>query len=164
MNTNLIVVRNASSNRLERCRMKKLTDEEIIKALECCASTSKECDECPLENVSGSICQSIVCKNVLNLIKYQKAEIERLQNIIICFMEALGKVRKLDDIDEISSIPILSELNKEIRASVKSEAYKEFAERLKRERARGWNILGKEHLSVYVEEIDDLLKEMVGEE
>ena len=39
-----------------------------------------------------------------------QAEIERLQNILICFMDALGKVRKVDDIDEISLIPLMSEL------------------------------------------------------
>ena len=61
-----------------------------------------------------------------------KAEIERLQNILICFMDALGKVRKVDDIDEISLIPLMSELNKQYRAELKAEAYKEFAERLKK--------------------------------
>ena len=51
-----------------------------------------------------------------------QVEIERLQNILICFMDALGKVRKIDDIDEISLIPLMSELNKQYRAELKAEA------------------------------------------
>ena len=74
-------------------------------------------------------------ENIIRLadktIETANAEIERLQNILICFMDALGKVRKVDDIDEISLIPLMSELNKQYRSELKAEAYKEFAERLK---------------------------------
>ena len=74
-------------------------------------------------------------ENIIRLadktIETANAEIERLQNILMCFMDALGKVRKVDDIDEISLIPLMSELNKQYRAELKAEAYKEFADRLK---------------------------------
>lgn len=87
--------------------MKQLTDEEIIKALECCASTSNECDECPLENVSGSICQSIVCKNVLDLINRQKAEIERLKK------ESAKEVKRGQWIEDGNGIQVCSECGEE---------------------------------------------------
>ena len=61
----------------------------------------------------------------VNDIATLQAENERLKNILICFMEALGKVRNVDDIDSISLIPLMSELNKGIRAEIKAEAYKE---------------------------------------
>ena len=58
--------------------MKKLTDNEIIKALKCCSDTTgSECSECPLLNVECSAYD--LYKLALDLIKRQKAEIERLE-------------------------------------------------------------------------------------
>ena len=98
-------------------------------------------------------------KKELKYVNSLKEENERVKNILICFMEALGKVRKVDDIEEISLIPIMTELNKGIRAELKAEAYKEFAERLKAKAIQkfDWNEY------VEVEEIDNLLKELVGD-
>ena len=99
------------------------------------------------------------CKNYGEENKNLKAEIERLKDILLCFMDALGKVRKVDDIDEISLIPLMSELNKQYRAELKSEAYKEFAERVKQEffDSNGY------YDTQYKRRIDNLLKELVGE-
>lgn len=109
-----------------------MTDNEIIKALDCCANC-ESCDfeitNCPL--VEEMECRSLLAQKALDLITRQQSEIERLQNILMCFMGALGKVRKIDDIDEISLIPLMSELNKQYRAELKAQAYKEFADRLK---------------------------------
>ena len=137
---------------------KKLTDKEIIKALEYWKKFDNEIDQMlsgRFKDDKMLIEQKEIVKitlNLFDLINRQKAiieksekvehfadktietanaEIERLQNILICFMDALGKVRKVDDIDEISLIPLMSELNKQYRAELKAEAYKEFAERLK---------------------------------
>ena len=135
--------------------MKQITDEEIIKSLDV-IRTTRNCEECKIRNCEWGKCncERITASVSLDLINRQKAEIERLQNILICFMESLGKVRKVDDIDEISQIPILSELNKQYRASIKSEAYKEFAERL---------CDGKVSNDKTVIEVKVLLKEMVGD-
>lgn len=55
---------------------KELTDEEIVKALEICKTSSiKGCDGCPFDTLS--YCDEITI-NALNLINRQKAEIERL--------------------------------------------------------------------------------------
>lgn len=57
-----------------------MTDEDIIKALECCYKCTNAfiCTEskCPL---FGQSCLCILSKNALNLINRQKAEIERLR-------------------------------------------------------------------------------------
>ena len=58
---------------------KKLTDEEIVKALECC--TKSRCDDettgdCPLKKDES--CSTILAINALDLINRQKAEIKRL--------------------------------------------------------------------------------------
>ena len=86
-----------------------------------------------------------------------KAEIERLKNILMCFMDALGKVRKLDDIDEISLIPLMSELNKQYRAELKTEVYKECIEKVK-------ELLNPDSSFDFRKQLNNLLKEMgVGE-
>ena len=165
---------------------KKLTDNEIIEAVKMCSKTKcRDCILCndPCEIDYGGIEPFLVdlinrlqaqnkdlAETVHNLIiekdalfdkaEELKAEVERLQNILICFMDALGKVRKVDDIDEISLIPLMSELNKQYRAELKAEAYKEFAERFKKKLSQKYTTsLWK----VYCEEIDNLLKELVGE-
>ena len=49
-----------------------MTDNEVIKALECCRDSN--CNECPIEGCTDSI-----IRNALALIKRQKAEIELLK-------------------------------------------------------------------------------------
>ena len=97
-----------------------------------------------------------------------QAEIERLQNILICFMDALGKVRKVDDIDEISLIPLMSELNKQYRAELKAEAYKECLAKVKNYIKTHCNPYGKPDFDYdtsikILNFIDNLVKEMAGE-
>lgn len=111
---------------------KIFTDEEIIKGLECCKDCCcKQCDEEP------------DFQEAINLINRQKTEIERLN-------------KKVEELSEVLSDTI------RIRyTEVKSEAYKEFAERLK-----SYLLLNKKgEMSVIAfENIDNLLKEMAGEE
>lgn len=63
-----------------------MTDNEIIKALECCTQ-NVGCNGCPFNNsiefiyLGGYACAEAMRKSALNLIKRQKAEIERLQYI-----------------------------------------------------------------------------------
>lgn len=56
----------------------KFTDEEVIKALECCANA--DCLNCPRwsEDWSSGMCADFL-PSVLAIINHQKAEIERLQ-------------------------------------------------------------------------------------
>lgn len=54
-----------------------MTDEEIIKALECCGNiTGGSCNDCPMNFVT--FCAERVRDAALDLINQQKAEIERL--------------------------------------------------------------------------------------
>ena len=131
----------------------KLTDSEIVKALECCVRFKQICPEtCPMVNVRQ--CKVDLRKNTLALINRQQAENERSKDILICFMGALSKVRNIDDIESISVIPLMTELNKGIRAEIKAEAYKEFAERLCEDRVSNDPV---------VIAAKCLLKEMAGE-
>lgn len=49
----------------------KLTDEEIIKTLECCSGEFCA-DNCPLKKVIN--CEGILCQNALDLIRRLKGE------------------------------------------------------------------------------------------
>lgn len=56
-----------------------MTDNEIIKALECCKSSVASCEECPMY-VEGVLCHGYeLNKKALDLITSQQAEIERLK-------------------------------------------------------------------------------------
>lgn len=96
-----------------------MTDKEIIKALEYCNSTERgHClNKCPYYNYSANCTQEMI-KDTLDLIKRQQAEIERLK------ME-----REAFD-DAIYPLPFKTDFDIAIETA-KSEAYKEFAERLK---------------------------------
>lgn len=61
-----------------------MTDNEIIKALECCVKTEfiSDCAKCEMFAFD---CKDILIENALDLINRQKAEIERLQkhNLVV---------------------------------------------------------------------------------
>ena len=113
-----------------------MTDNDIIKALECCSKGSYVCGEnCPrFDNGKLTIpaCRFELLGEALDLINRQKAEIEELRKGFTA------------DMDYFAS---------EYDSKIKSEAIKEFAERFKE----------KSYLNDGVVYIDNLVKEMVGE-
>ena len=127
---------------------KKFTDEEIIKSLECMLKMlnnnivfSLGCGGCAFDNgLCSEICSKGIMKVTVDLINRQKAEIERQNR----FIESQNEL--------ISKLALAGK-------NATAEAYKEFAEKLKKEALsdRGYDILQQGT-------IDNLLKEMVGEE
>ena len=129
-----------------------MSDNEIIKALECHNTLSLEdCKHCPLYDKKRKFqgCQRTLDKETLALINRQKAEIERLKE----------REKHVQDQCRLCDEYYTHRLRKakEDIASIKAEAYKEFAERWKAEVATGVHYLG-----VFVD-IDNLVEEMVGE-
>jgi len=129
---------------------KKLTDEEIIKALECCSTPCCKCDECPLYCVGVNCSSFELHRYALDLINRQKTENDKLNGELISALSELSLTR--------------ASLN-----NAKAEAYKEFAERLKEEMRLeddcDYNCQECCYeCNDYVIAIDNLLKEMVGEE
>lgn len=122
---------------------KKFTDEEIKSSLEVIATT-RNCNECKIRNCKWGTCScSQITANVaLDLINRQKAEIEKLKGstIVSNIMES-----------------------QRIKREAKAEAYKEFAERLNEE-AQIADCFDSYNMVVGTRFIDNLLKEMVGEE
>ena len=91
-----------------------MTDNEIIKALDCCSNASwSSCHDCPYrEKQFQNHCAFTMSGDALALINRQQAEIERLTK---CRKEEVEKL--MSAIDEVVT-------------EAKSEAIKEFAERL----------------------------------
>ena len=114
-----------------------MTDTEIIKALECCFAKNIVCKECPY---CGSYnCPQSLGKDTIDLINRQKTEIERWK--AECGNQSTLWSRHYESIFETS------------KETIKAEAIKEFAERLKTE-TKG--LLGANF-------VDDLVKEMAGD-
>ena len=118
-----------------------MTDNEIIKAYGCCNLSHDECggcDNCPCKIEGDCIVPSgfELEREVFNLLHRQKAEIERFE--------------------ECASREMLYE-------KVKSEAIKEFAEKVKQKTLA--MVFSPDVLSFedYCECIDNLVKEMVGD-
>ena len=111
-----------------------MTDNEIIKALEIHINEFNE--------TGISVDNNRLDKLTLELINRQKAEIEKLKGstIVSNIMES-----------------------KRIKREAKAEAYKEFAERLNEE-AQIADCFDSYNMVVGTHFIDNLLKEMVGEE
>ena len=127
-----------------------MNDNDIIKALECCANTNwiDECEGCPLYDTEK--CINTVMQNALDLINRQKAEIERLTGELA-----------ISQTGYVSMEGHAWQLREQLK-SAKSEAIKEFAERVDKilclqigpSKRLFWKIK---------EDIDNLVKEMVGE-
>ena len=125
-----------------------MTDEQIVKALDEVAKRGFK-----------------LCGLALDLINRQKAENERLQKILVGFMDEVGTwSNKYDvDISNIHRLPLLAKEDWNIRNKIKADAIKEFAERLK-EKYKCYDtnvgVIGK--MALY-KDIDNLVKEMVGD-
>lgn len=137
---------------------KEFTDEEIIKAVECCSEPCCVCDECPLYCVGVNCSSFELHRYALDLINRQQAEIERLKE------ESSDKERAYTD-----EYCLRKEWQDKCRQlliekqTAKSEAIKEFAERLN-EKAQIADCFDSYNMVVGTHFIDNLLKEMVGEE
>lgn len=113
-----------------------MTDNEIIKALECCTKTEfiSDCAKCEMFAID---CKDILIENALDLINRQKAEIESLKH------------RKTE----------LQIRNQELQHA-KSEAIKEFAERLKKLDVNTRMLYSSVVYELGEDDIDTLVKEM----
>ena len=118
-----------------------MTDNDIIKALECCShSEGHKCSICPYKDENNIYCVEFLLRDSLALINSQKAE--RLN----------GWVKTEDEVRAIAKQTIQSYID-----IIKAEAIKEFAERLK-------SMCDKPYWCVWLSEIEDLEEEMIGEQ
>ena len=135
-----------------------MTDNEIIKALECCScETIMYCeDQCPF--YEKCMKDEQLSKYALDLINRQKAEIKKFEKVehfadkTIATLQAEVEQWK----EEANRYQTLwCEAENDIQTA-KAEAIKEFAERVTE--------LKKECVIISVEHIDNLVKEMEGDD
>lgn len=110
-----------------------MTDNDIIKALECCMYVSDSCFECPFYNMLN--CALRLKKSALALIKRQKAEIEALKLINSTYCAETKTIRDI--------------------------AFREFAESVKNNRRAILNAIYDR--TEYSNIVDNLVKEMTEE-
>ena len=69
--------------------------DEIIKAMECCASEEYICTQCPIDEKIKDDCEcgKVVARNALALIKSLTATNESLEAAIVALKEEIGMVR-----------------------------------------------------------------------
>ena len=130
-----------------------MTDAEVLKALECCGSTTVgACKDCTMYKDKSGICVPIICRDAFDLINRQKAEIERLKK-----ENAFHRKTITENAQRALEVTV-EEIEK-----AKSEARKEFAERLRKTMtATSKTISGYCKYIVTDDEIDNLLEEMEG--
>ena len=138
-----------------------MTDNEIIKALECCKDL--KCSECPKKtNLFKTDCDVKLCQEAIDLINRQKAEIERLQK------ENEFHRKTITENAQRALEVLVDEIDK-----AKIEAIKEFAERLKATftkaingipiNSKGFSLRGEILHDAHMI-IDHVKKEMVGDD
>ena len=129
-----------------------MTDNEIIKALECCSMDNvKDCDCCPYNEIqTKTYCANELIKDALDLINRQKAEIERLRNTVNTDFLTVTEKLKLSQ-SEIGDI--------------RAEAIKEFAERLKASQTITRHSQEGQCVYEYDDElIDTIAEKLIGKE
>lgn len=118
-----------------------MTDNEIIKALECCTTKGKSCKDCPaFAGVDRSDCKKFFL-GALNLIARQKAEIEALiagqETLQKYIAEKNAEIEKLNE--KLKTMQAYIEQNKlewsavsfiEYYRKLKAEAINEYVDRL----------------------------------
>lgn len=143
-----------------------MTDNDIIKALECCikAEIWGDCEEmgCPAHTKQGchfylrtdddyeNTIYIEILKDALDLINRQKAEIESLRNLL----QERAKV----DFDKVVAVVDRA------MADIRAKAIKEFAERLKDESRYTANKIGELHKVFYIDDLNELVKEMTEDQ
>lgn len=151
----------------------KISDDEIISSLKVIATT-RNCSECKLRNCKWKACDcsQITANTAFDLINRQKTEIERLQKEVNLVSIQFQDLQERCEEAQTEIEQWKEEANKYQKLwciavndieTAKAEAYKEFAERLNEE-AQIADCFDSYKMVVGTHFIDNLLKEMLGEE
>lgn len=157
----------------------RYTDEETLKALECCLCDNSECLQCQKKELCRIECDELATKTIDLIISKMeetdrlKTEIGRLQKevnlVSIQFQDEQERAEeyrlKIENLQNVISNQQI-EISAKIEKQIKTEAYKEFADMVKKNIKEVWNYDNGTCSCVLVltKDIDNLLKEMVGKE
>ena len=143
----------------------RMTDNEIIKALECCTSEDFTCNGCPYiaVDMSGAEydCSYYARKDAFDLIKRQQAEIDKKNKALDFIKNELENVKNLVLQNRETTLKIQNAYER-LLASSRTEAFKEFAEKLKAEYSTPDIFMPFNWISCEEMVLDEIIKEMVG--
>lgn len=147
--------------------MSKMTDEQIIKALECHADENNSCNICTY-NSEG--CSLKLCRDTLDLINRQQEELEYLRGEREVILEDM-QVRNNQVIEQQAEI---ERLNNNLSAmattlsnsarQTRADAIKEYKEKLREHAYLDSGITGFQEMVVDLSDIENIADEMVGEQ
>ena len=144
-----------------------MTDNEIIKALECCKSPIPMCDDCPVGE--SDMCFDFLKGYALDIINRQKAKIEELQGTLKFVRGTVARLLETSDkqqakIEKLKEAYAVYEETTGLK-QVRSDAIREFAERLKAVKYQSSDWSRGEHPYVVEEaDINEILLEEMTEE
>ena len=145
-----------------------MTDEQIVKALECCSLIQGECKECPCDCVMDCDCKEMLLREAFYLINRQKARIKEFDEKIVMQMGLIEHQKAEIERLQCSAKRHGKRLGSLIHhlETAKSEAYKEFAERFKEKASsavtscQGYEIYETKQYQISAVGLDNLLKEL----
>ena len=140
-----------------------MKDNEIIKALDCCGfEYGNLCSVCPKYEKDNDFCQEELHNYAIDLINRQKEEIKEWKRVVETLVEQHEKDKAEIDGLRADLKRVCAERDAHICTNnfIKSEAVKEFAERLK---ARIIEDFLKYNTDTTIGYIDNLVKEMAGD-
>ena len=152
---------------------KKLTDKEVVKALECCLKREKgSCNdaECPLfyKTVTYTECRKMLLKATLDLINRLQAENERLKRELNLVCENSISAKLPHCVLCGNNVAVLTKDLKgydEFIADISAEAYKQCIEKVKeyyKNKLQNYQFNYDDYCKL-CEELNNLLKELVGD-
>ncbi len=166
----------------------KFTDNEIVKALECCCKSNTNdyyCEDCPYEHIE--LCAAVVSKDALDFINRQKTENERLnvelvgmrgacESYKIHYDNARAEIEKLKeqlDGETVKNMRLGHEVERLNAVSeICGDCHKQYAEKIERAKSEARKELADNIInSVYGfyssigirEVVEEIVKKMEGE-
>lgn len=146
-----------------------MTDTEIKKALECCSKGFGNCDGCPYDDDNADCVtlkgETLMMKDVIDLINRQQAEIERLKSPKF-FIENEVSEKELSEMLKKGRVGVIPHIKCSIRRieedGIRADAIKGFANKL--DTYIMWHFPIDDPFVADIRlKIDKLVKEMVGE-
>ena len=131
-----------------------MTDNEIIKALECCIGGYgvRNCDDCSMHGKAG--CIEVLPEFALDLIERQKSEIEKLK-------EENSSIRYCYETAKSYNESIAKNCGEMCKSKAKSEAIKEFSERLENALNNCETIGDRDNIAYITSDVHDIVNDLV---
>ena len=143
-----------------------MTDNEIIKALECLKGVDVMCLGCSYQKYGYPMCREYAATDALDLINRQKAEIERLKFPKFVVENTLSE-KEISEMLKMGRVGVVPHIEYSIKRidedGIRAEAINDYIKRLTDSDRYGWYDWDIKECVYTKTDIINLAKEMVGE-